>query len=133
MSSLRRKRRSNLDLSSLLDILFILLIFLMLSVRFTDLHSFIELDLPSVESQSLGDQKSRILISIKNNETFFLNQTELEKDLFYKELNLKISADNKMMVVLELEKKVPFYLFLEVSEFLKKRGVNQVQILTKNP
>ncbi|WP_411821528.1 ExbD/TolR family protein [Leptospira sp. 'Mane'] len=127
----RIRKRKQIDISSLIDVLFILLIFLMVSVRFTETKSYVELDLPKSENSSVGDFDSQIILSLDRNGQWYWNGIKKSKE----ELSLAIqsgkSFTSETKVILEIDKISAFGDFFEIVTKLKNRNINQIEIATK--
>ncbi|PJZ83225.1 ExbD/TolR family protein [Leptospira harrisiae] len=125
-----RKSSSNalIDISSLIDVLFILLIFLMLAVRFTETTSTLQLDLPKTKTESIGEESPKFKISINHLGTIYLDGKETPKESF---LNvIPMNVDGKSSVVLEVDKQTKFEFFVFVTDILKLKGYQKINIVT---
>lgn len=128
----KAKKNTPFDISSLIDVLFILLIFLMLAVRFSDEDQFFPLNLPETKENWEGGGTPDINIAIlKTGEVNYLGRTfnlnDFERSV--KDLELKPS---KTKVNLAVDKEADFYYFLRVAEILKKKGFEDVSIQQKS-
>jgi len=72
----RPKRKVFLNITSLIDVLFLLLIFLMVSTTFLE-QPGIKLELPEAQSAAVIEQKEFVLLVNKEG-TIFLNETEVD-------------------------------------------------------
>lgn len=113
-------------MSSLLDIIFILLIFSMLSMSFQKEFESLELDLPQGEGSSQKPKEEPVRIYIKQNgEIYFQNQK-----VHWKELESLLSKENKQKPFqIGIEKKVYYEEFIKLSTLLKKFGIQKIDLL----
>ncbi|EOQ95027.1 transport energizing protein, ExbD/TolR family [Leptospira wolbachii serovar Codice str. CDC] len=120
---------SSIDISSLIDVLFILLIFLMLAVRFTETTSTLQLDLPKTQTESIGEESPKFKIQINHLGLVFFDGKETSKDSLT--LIIPKNEDGKSPIVLEVDKRAVFESFVFVTDLLKSKGYQKVDIITR--
>jgi biopolymer transport protein ExbD len=123
------KQESSIDISSLIDVLFILLIFLMLAVSFTEPTSNISLDLPKSKTNQFGNETQTIKIQIKSNGELYHNDTKM--DIQTLSNTLEINSDPNSSVSLEVEQHTEFGTFVAVTDILKSKQYQKIDIKTK--
>lgn len=112
-----REHTSSMDMSSLMDIIFILLIFVMMSVSFAKNFKQIEIDLPKSETGS-SEFSPDIQISVREDDKFYLEQKEISiGELSQFAANGKFS---NQIVSVNVSKKVPYESFIKVLDILKQ-------------
>ncbi|EMY70167.1 ExbD/TolR family protein [Leptospira vanthielii] len=119
---------SSIDISSLIDVLFILLIFLMLAVRFTETTSTLQLDLPKTKTDSIGEESPKFKIQINHLGLVFFDGKETSKDSLT--LAIPMNEGGKSSIVLEVDKRAVFESFVFVTDLLKSKGYQKVNIVT---
>ncbi|TGN19590.1 biopolymer transporter ExbD [Leptospira idonii] len=127
----RRRKNKQIEISSLIDILFILLIFLMLSVRFTETRSYLELDLPDSRLSQVGDFESVVTISSDSQGIWYWNGKPESKDSVLSKIESFSEKEKQTKIILDLDKKSEFGHFFLITEKLKEKKINQVEIATK--
>lgn len=120
---------SSIDISSLIDVLFILLIFLMLAVRFTETTSTLQLDLPKTSTESIGEETPAFKIQINHLGMIFFDGKETHKDSLT--MMIPENEDGKSSIVLEVDKKAIFETFVFVTDLLKSKGYQKINIITR--
>ncbi|XDD44432.1 ExbD/TolR family protein [Leptospira sp. WS60.C2] len=125
----KQKHNSSIDISSLIDVLFILLIFLMLAVRFTEPTSTISLDLPKSKTDQFGNETDSIKIQIKSNGELYKNDIKMDLEGFRN--TIETNSDPNTSVSLEVEKQTEFGLFVSVTDILKSKQYTKIDIKTK--
>lgn len=123
------KQNTSLDISSLIDVLFILLIFLMLAVRFTEPTSTISMDLPKSKTDNFGSQTYAFKIQLKASGDIFLNGEKLDLASFQKKIEERTNRDDA--VSLEVDKQLEFGNFVNITDLLKLKGYDKIDIKTK--
>lgn len=124
----RNKQTPNPDLMPLIDMVFILLIFFMLSSTF--LKPVIKMELPGATTENEVDNKSPIVITIDADGIVYLNQTIIElselKAELLKVLDGKPAAD--AAVIFSSDKKAAYELFLTVIDQLKQLDIHNISL-----
>ncbi|TGN14664.1 ExbD/TolR family protein [Leptospira ilyithenensis] len=127
----RIRKRKQIDISSLIDVLFILLIFLMVSVRFTETKSYVELDLPKSENSRVGDFDSQIVLSLDPGGQWYWNGAAKTKEELISAIQSGKNLTSETKVILEIDKSSAFGDFFEIINHLKNKNINQIEIATK--
>ena len=123
-----REHTSSMDMSSLMDIIFILLIFVMMRVSFAKNFKQIEIDLPKSETGS-SEFSPDIQISVKAEDKFYLEQ----KEISIGELS-QFAASGKFsnqIVSVNVSKKVPYESFVKVLDILKQGKIKKLNLGTE--
>lgn len=120
-----KNKGSEIDMSSLMDIVFILLIFVMLSISFQKKIVTMDLDLPKSENQDAGNSKpKKEIIVLKTGEILYAGR---KTDL--RNLEIEISKNPKTEeYILLTEKQAEFEKFLKVLETLKRSGSDKIDL-----
>jgi biopolymer transport protein ExbD len=125
------KKLLALNLTSLIDVLFILIIFFAVSSTFLE-QPGIELKLPEAESsESYTTQKIILYIDKSNN--LFLNDQLITINTMIEEMNKlgKISAENS--IVLKADKEVTHGEIIRIMDILRKNKYYKIVISTHVP
>ena len=124
----RRNGDSAIDMSSLMDIIFILLIFVMMSVSFAKNFKQLEIDLPKSQTGT-SELSPDVQISIKVNEKIYLE----EKETSLEEVTRFASQGNfrDTVVSVNVERKVSYESFLQVVDILKQARIKKLNLGTE--
>ncbi|TGK49799.1 ExbD/TolR family protein [Leptospira bouyouniensis] len=123
------KQETSIDISSLIDVLFILLIFLMLAVRFTEPTSTISIDLPKSKTDQFGTESIPLRIQLKSNGELYKNQIKMDIETFAN--SLEMNTDGNLGVSLEVDQHTEFRTFVQVTDILKSKKYLKIDIKTK--
>lgn len=126
--SRRRSGDSAIDMSSLMDIIFILLIFVMMSVSFAKNFKQLEIDLPKSKAGN-SELSPDTQISMKENKKVYLDERETTLD----ELT-RLASQGKFLnqvVSVNVERKVPYESFLKVVDILKQARIKKLNLGTE--
>lgn len=121
-----RKPSLSLDMAPLIDIVFQLLIFFMLSSSFAT--PSMRLDLPKAVSQDEHPQEE-ILVSIDSAGEVYLNSRKTELSTLRGELSREIQASAQKAVSVRGDKDMPYRYFVEVMDMARQAGAGKINIL----
>ncbi|MCA2412946.1 MULTISPECIES: ExbD/TolR family protein [Vibrio] len=121
------------DLTPLLDIIFIVMVFLMLTAA-VKLDS-LDVNLPSTESQAVADvDKQSITVNILKDEPYWAinGKTYINWDNFTLAL-LEESNSSDKPIVIGAEKTANIQSLVQLLGFLQENGIQATQLLTEEP
>lgn len=128
MIKLKKKIKKDINLTPMINIIFLLLIFFMLTgtIQMKQI-TLIEKPLSQYSTKDSHNDKNLLLISLDSNENFYLNNElilieELEKRIIEQEINQKIFLD--------LDKKSKIVNLNKIIRVLKKKQFKNVYIRT---
>ena len=125
----RRKRRVLINITSLIDVLFLLLIFLMISSTFLE-QPGIKLELPDAQSAILVEQKDFTLF-IDKGSRLYLNKTEISIELLEEKLKEVLPEMKNGALILKADQDVSHGIVVKVMDSVKRSGVKKLIIGTK--
>ena len=99
----RNKVSANFNMSSMTDIVFLLLIFFMLTSTLVSPNA-LKLLLPSSKAKTL--EKQTISISITKDIAFYLNENEVSENTIEQELKLLLNNEQEPAIILHADKTV---------------------------
>ena len=127
--ALTSNKNPNIEITPLIDIVFILVIFFVATSKITD-SQFLDLDLPTTESFNVetSSLSNKIYVFndntvIFNNKSYLVNNDALKNAL----LNELIVEDT---IILSIEGDVTHKITIELMDFLQKNSFSDVQIRT---
>ena len=126
----RRKRETSvqIDLSPLIDVVFLLLIFFMVSTQFKDDHG-LDLALPGSESRKASDVKN-LTISIDKNEVIRVGEETSTVENIGEAIQRLLPDFENKMVVLKVDQSVNHGLVVEVMDAAKAAGAEGLTFST---
>lgn len=116
------KRRSEVavDLSPLIDVVFLLLIFFMVSTTFKDSHGM-DLNLPSAESESSTGSEA-LNLAIDASGAILIDGEPIPEDQLAERLNGLLANRDDKMVVLKVDEKVDHGTVVNIMDTAKSAG-----------
>ncbi len=126
------KRREPLtpDLTALIDVVFILLIFFIVSSVFKKDDLALQLSLPTSNSQQLEIEVKQITIELGVEKIAF-SGVKMDFDTLEKQLSKTTKKDKPIIV--RIDKKVPYERVVKVLDLLQKYSLNNLALVTAKP
>lgn len=120
-----------LNITPLIDVLFILIIFFTVSSTFLE-QPGIELKLPEAESSRTHTHQKQI-IYVDNNQTIFLNKEQVSLDQLASKVENRLKDQSDKSVVLRADSDVSHGLIIRIMDSLRQRGIYKIVISTEKP
>lgn len=128
----RRRRLPSLNVTSLIDVLFLLLIFFMVSSTFVE-HPAIELDLPEAGTAE-SSRIDSLTLSITADEALLLDgKSVASTDELEASLAAAVSDDPRLLLVLEADRRAGYGLVIEALDAARAAGVKRISAFTRLP
>jgi biopolymer transport protein ExbD len=122
-----RREATLINLTSLIDVVFLLLIFFMVSTSFALIRG-IKVDLPTTTTPQ-EEIEQNIVISITKEGKIYLDKTQISKTELVKTLERQIGK-KKSLVVINADKDTLHGIVVEVMDLAKQGGAGKLGILT---
>lgn len=119
----RNKVNPNFNMSSMTDIVFLLLIFFMLSSTLVTV-SAIDVILPQAGGKT--ENNTSVAVSITNQSKFYIDKTLVSKDNLELEILKKVGADKKKTVVIRGDQNVPYKSVMQVIDIANKNKLKMI-------
>lgn len=135
----RRKGELILELTPLIDVVFLLLIFFLVATTFDDMKGGIKIDLPQSTIREISDVKE-IQIIVDNNKNMILNYKEGKKKekISVNKDNLKLKLAEKLVnskeknVIISADKKLDYGYIVDIMTISKEAGALSLDIDTSD-
>ena len=120
-----------LNITPLIDVLFILIIFFTVSSTFLE-QPGIELKLPDAESsQTYTAQK--VIVYVDKMDKTFLNDKEVNIDQLAESVSAMLAEQEDKNVVIRADSEVEHGIIIHVMDLLRKKGIYKIIISTEKP
>ena len=132
MNFKQRNRRevSQLDMTPLVDVVFNLLIFFMLSTTFVTTPG-IKINLPEASSKELKVQEKEVRIALTRKGKVYLNRKLVTLNDVKKILKQKARINPKMLVIIQADAQVTHGKVVQIMDIAKSAGLNKLAIATR--
>jgi len=128
-TNLKRKRISSLALISFTDVIFLLLIFLLISSSYIT-HSGIKVNLPGSSSQK-NEYNKNISLTLTNSDELFVNEEKTDWDGLPVILQKLLIDDPEQVVVVRADEDVPLKKVVRLLDKAKLSGATRYFIATE--
>jgi len=119
-----------LDLTPLIDVVFLLLIFFMVSTVFVDFKRQMDISLPSSKSSTSSDAPKTIKLEVTFDKQIFLNGEKIP----LKELELallKVDSNGKNAAIIRADKNLPYGDIIKVMGILQSAQILDISVAVK--
>ncbi len=126
----RNKKSASFNLTPLIDVVFLLLIFFMLTTTFVNLENRIKVNLPTGDFAA-AEPSENIIVTITENNTIYLNGKLIDPLKLTESVATEIKEEPEKIVILEADKNVLHGKVIRVMDLLKKGGAERIAIATQ--
>lgn len=125
---MRRREQLTPDITPLIDIVFLLLIFFLVSTAFKKNESALPLQLPSSEASKQMIQKEEVSIELSPEKMALKG-----KEVSFEQLDAALSLvkDKKMPVNVRIDKEVRYERIVKLFDILKKHDLNNLALINE--
>lgn len=125
---MKRREKLSTDLTPLIDVIFILLIFFIVTSVFKKEELALILDLPSSNAKESQIEQREVTIELSEAKLAYKG-----KEININELNLALQAirDKKKPIILRIDKNVKYERVVKVLDLLQAHQLNNLALITK--
>lgn len=120
----RNKITPNFNMSSMTDVVFLLLIFFMIASTLAKNLNTIDVKLPQAKGKS--ENRENISVSIDSKNRFYIDGEFVRKKNIKDELITKLSKSNKRVIILRSDSKVPIEEIVYLMDIANKNSIKVV-------
>jgi biopolymer transport protein ExbD len=125
-----KRDESRFDLTPLVDVVFLLLIFFMLSTTFI-VAPGIKVKLPKSSSTEISREKKEVRVVMAKDDKIFVEQKLVSIDELGKYLKKAVRESPEGMVIIQADERVLHGKVVEVMDVAKTSGFNKLAIATR--
>lgn len=126
----RKRNRPTINITSLIDVMFLLLIFFMVSTTFAE-HPGIKLELPTA-STAEPSKLEPLTLTINKEGKMFLNESPIQEEALQRALR-KAATKPDATLVLKADKGVPYGFVIRAMDISRQSGIRRIVSLTDIP
>lgn len=116
-----------INLTPLIDVIFQLLVFFMLTSTFA--YPALKLELPKAQSQAYEEKAQRTVLSVDAEQQVYLNKTLLTNGSEEVAIRERLSTLEDKAVYFRADKELPYQKFVEMMEMASRAGASQFNII----
>jgi len=121
-----RKRNALLDISPLIDVVFLLLIFFMVSTTFLD-EAGLPLDLPSSVSRGIKKQQN-VVVTITGGGEIYVGENLADETNLTKTIEQQLQRSEKKEVIIKADKSARYELVYRVMDASRQAGATGLSV-----
>ncbi len=114
-----------IDITSLIDVVFLIIIFLILSLG--KIHSFLNIELPRLEEPSITSSSNIPVLAIQKTESNHYNILWNGQNIELLELEFRLKEQKPEKIILKIDKNIPYGFVVEVFARIQKN--QNIQLL----
>ena len=130
-----KKKELTVNITPLIDVVFLLLIFFMVSTSFTR-ETQIELELPKATGEQLEIKPNVVEISIDAEGNFYVNKKPLintQIGTLRRAINKTSDGDNTLPLIISADAKAPYQSVVAAMDAAGQEGFSNLQMATRRP
>lgn len=130
-----KKKEITVNITPLIDVVFLLLIFFMVSTSFTR-ETQIELELPKASGEQLEIESVVVEVSIDAEGNFYVNKKPLinaKIETLRKAINKVSEGDNSLPLIISADAKAPYQSVVAAMDAAGQEGFHNLQMATRRP
>ena len=116
------------DLTPLIDVVFILLIFFIITSSFKKDNTVLKLELPSSNSITKATKKENITIELNKK---YISYKAKEISFIDLQKKLELVKDKKQSIMINIDKDVPYNKVVKLLDILQLNNLNNIAFVTK--
>ncbi len=112
------------DLTPLIDVIFILLVFFLLTSTMQE--KIMEIDLPSSETANTNTADNIFIIEIDSNNIFYYERNKIDSNDIQRIIDKRVSADSTVSLTIRSDRETDFDSIIRILEAAEKGGIRGV-------
>ena len=126
-----REEETTLGIAPLIDIVFLLLIFFMVTSHF-DIATGVRIRLPKVSTKIFSEEnKNKITLVIDKSAQIYLEGKKIDQKILQKKLQNLVNKGGIFHLILHADKDVPHGKVVEIMDLAKRAGVQSIIIAAR--
>lgn len=125
---MKRREKLSTDLTPLVDVIFILLIFFIVTSVFKKDELVLMLDLPSSNAKETTFEKKEITLELSQHKIAYEGKEIELNDL---NLALRVIKNKKDPIILRIDKNVKYEKVVKILDLLQEHNLNNLALITK--
>ena len=121
-----KKPKLSIDLEPLIDVVFQLLVFFMLTS--TSANPAIKMMLPKATSKDLPAQEI-VAVSIDQNQNIYINDQKTNIEQFQSDLKKVLTVQGKHSIHIRGDRDMPYKYFVQIMDLARRAGATQINIV----
>jgi len=126
----RRRRKIIMNITPMIDVIFILLIFFLVTTSFSDLPG-LDIELPAAAS-ARQPAAGELVLTVSAGGGLFLNRQPVLRGDLLRLLEAETAGGKDQVLILKADREIPYGLAVEIMDLSRQAGLKKIVALT-NP
>lgn len=126
----RRRRRPEVNIVPLVDVLMVLIFFFLMTMQFRD-QKVLNLDLPDIETAGTSEVRGDLRLIVDPEGRFFLNEQPVDAEALQSALEVAGRADPDRKVLLAAHEETPLRIITQVMDWCRKADLSAIRIQSR--
>ena len=126
----RQHTRLSLDVTPLIDVIFLLLIFFMISTTFISAPG-IHVNLPTANSKANPESGKPIEVTVTEKNEIYIDGRSIKKEAIQRELSQIKKTSDKELLVIKADGQVRHQVVVDIMDAAKQAGIKKLSIATR--
>ena len=122
-----RREAPRLDMTPLIDVIFQLLLFFMLSTTFRNTPSF-EVQLPEVSSDQMIQEDHTWTVMVSKDGKLSAQGSDFDKSQLFEKLQEQLKSNPQLSFIIEADEELSHGIVVDMMDIAQEAGVSSVQI-----
>ncbi len=125
----KKRKRSSINITSLIDVMFILLIFFMVSSSFVE-QPGMKLELPTIKSKEVA-RVDNLVLFVSKDDVIFLDDKQVSLENLADEITALVPNVKEKTLVLKADKEAEHGIIVQIMDIAKRSGLTKIVIGTR--
>jgi len=130
LRSRTRKRRAEINIVPLVDVLMVLIFFFLMTMQFRE-PKVLNMELPSIETAGSSESRGDLRLIIDDRGDYFLNEQPVDGAALQKALELAGEANPDRKVLLAVHQETPVRILTQVMDWSRQANLNAIRIQSR--
>jgi biopolymer transport protein ExbD len=127
-----KKQGVHFNLTPLIDVVFLLIIFFLVSSHFVRTEAGVEVKLPSMKlSEAASPLPNDLVITVTKNMSWYINKSEYQMDEIKNKILNELKVTPDLVIKLRCDEEVKFSVVEPFIRFCQSQDVSEIQFATK--
>jgi len=130
LRSRTRKRRAEVNIVPLVDVLMVLIFFFLMTMQFRE-QKVLNLELPEIETAGTSEARGDLRLIVDQEGNFFLNEQKVDDQELQQALNLAGQSNPDRKVLLAAHQETPLRIITQVMDWSRQANLNAIRIQSR--
>ena len=126
----RAHRETGINLTPLVDVMFHLMIFILVTAQYTNVYSM-KVDLPKAETAQKVGEKKVVVVSLTDDEMIYFEKEEVTLTELESQLKELVDKEKPPQIILRADEKSTTGVLVQVMDIVQKVGLKRVSLQTE--